>query len=661
MAINGETAMSAPVQGVSSADSEQLKATRPDPSLLPADEVERYTSRALAMDLFLAGAKPAEIEAASGITRQELHRIRQRFFARREDGQLYGYASLIGYSRIAAYTRTVAATIKKGLYRGGYSGCFLQLMTQLKGKGVFKRLNDRIDGKTIGPVAAAGLNVQAIHKAWLEDLEAAGASRSAWPFTTKNLGYNTLAKYAREYLQQSTTARLRKYGRDALGMQDAHSLKTGWMKPGVWDIACYDEQVFPAIGTILLELDGKQHEIATERFCLCLLVLKGSRANAAYHIAYRRRVAAADFMETFSRFLTRWSAKSFKAIPTLAYHPNAGFPTMVPGFLENVRIAYLQIDNDLTHYANVVLEYLSRKLGLHIQFGEEGRPVTRYAVEQVFSQLQTFIASIPSTTGSGPFDPKRTDPAAQALAHGITMDGLEELVEVILARMNATPREELRGATPLEVIRRACATNEGIGCVVPGYNPATLNDLPLPVNVVRVTIRGNIASGETPHVHMDGADYTSVQLRSCWDLCGKPALAHLFQDHRLMKLFTLDGRPLGIVEATGHWSRSYHDKQTRMEVRQLIKDGVLKMNREDDPIEVARHHYAKQAALRAASRPKNIAPEALKIKRMDRASHEFGAVHQVQASKPPNVQQPGKSRGAAWRVGRKTTGDADGN
>lgn len=328
----------------------------------------------------------------------------------------------------------------------------------------------------------------------------------------------------------------------------------------------------------------------------------------------------------------------------------AGFPSMIEGFLENARLVLLKVDNDLTHSARVVVEFLRHHLGLHIQFGKEGRWITRIIVEQVFNELQRRFGAVPSTTGSGPNDPKVRNPAAVAVRFDIRLEELLELFEVVTANWNATPRNELNGATPLEVVRRECARFAEQGSAIPGLRPSVLRSLPLPVNVVAVFIRANPKNSLAPHVHMDDANYSADWLKVRHDLVDRKLIAHLQHDHRLMRLFTLEGRELGMVVATGHWSWTSHDRATRKTIIEMKPE--LRYGAHDDPVQMYGEYLKKKMKERARTRPTKVAKEANKLARIGAdltktatgtvvVQEEVGTLRSI----PP---PPPRSRGAAW-------------
>lgn len=624
---------------------------RPDVSFLSASIKARYDKLSRALEMHFAGVMPRLIKEELGVSKQTINRLKNRFFSRNENGDLVGWDALLKGKRIIKYTRTKPADISLALEPdgAGFSGALEQSFRQFP--KIHKRLVERLRGKNTGAVRSAGLDLKGIHSEWLDDLRAEGVTADRWPFATKGLGYASIVAYASQLRLTSDSARKEKFGPSALDYKDAHSGETSWIRSIFpWDIACYDEQAFPAFGTVVFEEKGQEYEVPAQRCSLCVLVAEGSFAILAYHISYRRRVSAGDFLKTFSNLLTPWQPWTFKEVPNLKYRVGAGMPSSIPGFLQHFRIAVLKVDNDLTHYANVVVEFLRNRLGINLQFGQVARWITRQAVEQTFAMLQQSFSRIPSTTGSGPFDPRVDKPVETAMQYKIRIDALEELAEVVIANLNGTPREALGNATSLEVVHRECARRNKVGSAIPGISNSTRSDLPLPVDICRVTIRGNESKSERPGVHFDGVEYSSDVLRSRWDLCRPKtdAIAYLYQDHRKMRLFHLDGRPIGMVQALGHWGRTYHDRQTRLEIQSLRRERSIDYQRQDDPVLIFRKHLAETMVRSAKSKPQKVSAAANKFMRLDPATR-------AQTSLPEGTRQsvinpPARPRGAVWRI-----------
>lgn len=585
-----------------------VHAAVPDVALLTPDQKGRYDKLRAALELYWQGTKPKEIARLYGVSRQMLDYCEERFFREHEDGRPYGFRALVSGTRINKFTRDRESNSKTIVDGFGAAGSFQQCLAAYP--SARQVLDDEVTKHKGEEPESVALNYVLIHEKFLDALRAKGIPITQYPFCTTSLAYESVRGYVLSEIRtrHSKHARTRLFGPSANDGLDGRSGKLGWIDsqlPCV--VACYDEQLLPAIATVVFEYGGERHVLPMERLFLCLLVSVQPKCVLAYHLSHRSRVSSADFLETFNNLLTPWNPQTFKAVPTLTYKHGAGFPNgVVPGFLDGLRIGLLRIDNDLTHYADAVLIYLRDLVGATIEFGQVRRWITRAAVEQVFGELQRDISKLPSTTGSGPDDRHVDNPGVNAMKWEITLDELGELLEVIIANLNGRPRTELYGASCLEAVARDWAGRESLGAAIPGYAPTVLTEVPLPSEICKVVIRGNERKGEPPYIELDHARYSSDLLRCGWHLIGSPMIALLQKDHRLIKLRYPDGSILGAVHVTGHWSRSFHDRATRQEIIRLRTQRAIQYGGLDDPVAVFKAHKLEQMGAYAKKRPGKV-------------------------------------------------------
>lgn len=579
----------------------------PQPDSVPKEKQPKYHRIKAALEQYWNGMKPRDILRLYGVSRQLLSYHEARFFSAHADGRIHGFRAVGTNAHVKPYERKASSsadTIQDGF---GAAGSFGQCLRD------HKDAQSAIDAEIDKPPSmrfSHALSITEIHKCFLNALRADGVPPTAYPFCTKTLGYESLRKYVLKKIREKkkSSSRTAFFGHEALDGLDGRSGESTWVSSMLaCDVACYDEQLLPAIGSVIVEHEGQTLVLPMERMSLCLLVSVRPKCILAYHLSYRSRVSSADFLETFSNLLTPWKPWKFEAVPTLAYKPGAGFPNgVIPGFLDGLRLGLLRIDNDLTHYADAVLVYLKQLLGLNIEFGQVHRWITRVAVEQVFGELQRQLSQLPSTTGSGPSDRHVKNAAANAVKWQINLSDLKELVQVIVANFNAMPRTESYGAAPLEEVAREYAGRHAQGSAIPGYSDALSESVPLPVGIRKVMIRGSEKKGEPPYIEMDHARYSSAILRDAWHLIGTPCIALLQKDHRVIKLVREDKIDLGAVQVTGHWSNSFHDQATRREIIRLRDEGKLIFRGTDDPVQAFKAFKLQEMAAHARENPGKV-------------------------------------------------------
>ncbi len=585
-----------------------------DVSLLEGERRQRFESLKGALDAYLGGKVPAEVEAIYGVRRQEIWYYLKRCKSQHADGRLFGYRALIGYVRLGTYTRKMVCDGTEEQDGFGCAGAYQKLLRDFP--TIERLIRAAVGGRTGRSTKLAGLHVMTLHKEILAKLRKEGVPSTAYPFNTKTAGYGSLCKHINALLDEGDVGAMRsKYGDAAINGQIAGTGKRGWLQAQApLDLVCYDEYALAFIGVLVIVVNGISIEVPLQRCSLCLLVDEVSLAVLGYFISTRRRIAAGDVLAAVEHSVTPWKPIKL-SIPNLRYAAGAGFPSGVIEGFAGRRIGILKVDNDLTHYATSVLNHLVERTGYSIQFGKVGRWITRQPVERVFAEMQKrHFRQLPSTTGSGPADTAVNDPVMTAVKHRIELHELNELVEVVLANYNASARRELMNRSPLERLDAHFSKN-GAGTFIPTLSAAFLSDPRFPTDIFSCIVRGSKASGRRPYVELDRAHYTNPLLSRSWEMIGTKLIVHVHNDFRVLRAFGEDGQEFPQLEVTGHWSRSAHDRSTRSEINRLHREGELKFTEYEDPILVYQKYLAQKAlAANRKKRPK-VVREANKLAR----------------------------------------------
>ncbi|WP_156885741.1 hypothetical protein [Massilia niastensis] len=118
-------------------------------------------------------------------------------------------------------------------------------------------------------------------------------------------------------------------------------------------------------------------------------------------------------------------------------------------------------------------------------------------------------------------------------------------------------------------------------------------------------VRGSIARGVRPYIQFFRASYTSHSLASRADLIGQPVKIYFdVEDVRLLRVFDVGGRELGVVEVQGAWRHTAHTLRMRREILALVRDRKLLLVRYDDPVQCYLEYLRKHAGKRRRSASK---------------------------------------------------------
>jgi len=95
---------------------------RVNPACIEKVNLERFSQRKQAVELYIEGVQPREIKLRTTIKASELHRLLNRFLSVDEDGQFYGELALQPGFHVKPYTRACPISPKRSEQHGGMSG-----------------------------------------------------------------------------------------------------------------------------------------------------------------------------------------------------------------------------------------------------------------------------------------------------------------------------------------------------------------------------------------------------------------------------------------------------------------------------------------------------------------------------------------------------------
>lgn len=567
-----------------------------DPQLLALPKRARFNKLRTAIEALCDGRRYSDVSREYEISRSGLHYLLKRCLETHPDGRVWGYRALIHGVSMNGYVRSTPPD-KNRVHDGyGLVGCFELLLRRHSKLG--ETIRKEIKGVGKLAIREGGLNIAALHRKLIEQLRREGLGPDDYPFNTRNLGYVSLVGYINRCVDEGDdTAARHIFGKSA---QDG--LQAGTGKKGVLralhplEIVCYDEQKLPFVGTLALEIDGVEHDVALSRGYLCLLVDTVSLAILGYAIAGAERFQASQLLEAVEMFMVPWRPREL-TISGLKYQQGGGQPSGVLPACRGQMFSILSVDNHLTHLANSVVGHLRQRLGISIRFGPIRRWISRYVVEGVFAELQKRnFRRLPSTTGSGPDDPAVTNPNKKAVDLRIRMADLLQIVDVVIANHNARVFPSLMARTPLEVLATYLGDQSRFS-ILPRVTEDLMNDPQIVVERVTVTVRGSRARGRHPYVQLDYGKYTNDYLNQAWNMVGEKLTAVIPRDCRTIRVFRQDGSEFGSLCVMGNWSRSAHTREMRKIIRSLQRQRVLSQEM-DDPVATYMEHLKKEAARR---------------------------------------------------------------
>ena len=579
--------------------------------MLSAEKKARYLNLESALEDTCNGVKSKLVCEKHQLARSSISYYMERAINTHDDGRPWGFRALVKGCRQEEYIRIAPTDVREESDGYGLAGAFEMMLRKYpKAKALIKAAMP----KHPTTFKEAGLNLIALHQDLLDCLRAEGAQPNEYPFNTENAGYAALTKYVKKLiLNGDEGAASARYGSEwADGLMAGTGKKALFRAIAPYEFTCYDEQKMPFIGTIVVEVDGREIDVPISRGFFCPLVDRRSTAILGYSIALSLRIRALDLLQAYESSVAPWVPKKLTFKVKKGYQPGAGLPSSVVPEARGMRIGVIDVDNHLTHLANAIVGHLRRRTGAIIRFGAVRRWISRSVVESIFAELQKrgFIR-LPSTTGSGPDDTAVSDPVGKAVKFRIRLHELLQLIDVIVANHNVRARKSLMSKHPNECIASELAEGRRL-TVVPKFSEAFLQDPQVAVEIVPATIAGSQKHGRRPYIQLDEGRYTNDILSQSWGLIGTNVEVHIKGDYRSVRVFLPNGQEFGTVGVIGAWSYSFHTRETRKEILRLSRSGVLP-HRSEDPVSDYTHHLATQAAIAGKAKQKKISREGSKL------------------------------------------------
>lgn len=553
-----------------------------------------FKTRAAAVTAYLSGERVSKVCTQYQISRQFLYRLIRKCMLPHRDGRVWGFRALVPYQRCKrSYQRTSEVQQKRPGHRGGMAGALQQLFER------YPTIRELVVGYFLKRYATAAaheskISYKSIHKRFLDAVRE--HSIDGYPFTAKKLGYDGLYRYLKQveldHYREGIIARSGKEATRALGTG-------GPEEPNVVVERPYRRVQFDGhsidISFILSvpSLIGGEIDVVVSRLWLLLIRDVASRAIIGHHIAFGEQYNKYDVLLCVKKAVTPWRERQL-TLPGLSYPKEGGFPSAEIKALEWATFGEFLYDNARSHLTEDVRRVISEACGCGVNAGAVAVPERRGIVEAVFRQFEEAgFHRLPSTLGSHPRDTRRNEPEQAAKRFRISLAHVEDLVDVLVARLNGTPTTGLNYRSPLEQLRYFTSDPDVFVPTLDALDRRRLNMLN--VRVV-ATIRGRTADGKRPYVQYMGAVYTSQILASCPEFSGRGVVLYIDpEDARFAQAYLDDGTDIGQLEVKGMWRRTRHTLEMRKAVMQAKNRQLIHYTADDDPIHVYIDHLSSVA------------------------------------------------------------------
>jgi len=539
----------------------------------------KFQSRKNAIEMYIKNERSQkEIHEITGIHPRNLYRLFRRCISFDPNGVVWGYRALIPKKSIKKYTLKPLSKKRNQTRKTGEFNLMLERYPDIK--DLIDDLYLGRNRKNLEPIMRAKF----IHKKFVDACREKKLSLTEYPFNTAHLGFRALCRYLNNLQNHHFGSVVSRYGEHAeqkaknagIGEQNHPITMTPYQK------VQFDGHRIDAVFTVKIKTPEGDEVIKTlDRFWFLCVIDVATRSIIGYSICLNKEYAAGDVMQCIRNAVMPHNRKEL-TIDGLTYDEPGGFPSERFKHLEWAVWDIICFDNAKSHLANMVRDRLQNLINCSINIGPVDMPMRRSLIERFFKTLETNgFHRLPSTTGSHPKDPRRSDPEKNALKYELTFEHFEELIEVMVSNYNGAPHAGIYYQTPLELLDKRLEA---------GVTPRLLekskqSDLLFLQTTITRTVRGNVRSGKRPYIQYEGVEYRSETLALSAHLIGQELTLHVnVDDLRTIRAFLPDGSELGFLAAAGKWSITPHTLQIRKTINQMVLRKLIHFTQWDDPI-----------------------------------------------------------------------------
>ncbi len=408
------------------------------------------------------------------------------------------------------------------------------------------------------------LTPKSFHKYFLSYLKSRSWPQYKYPFNTSSKGSETLRKYF--YL------RIRELKLKTPKVHDCDM--------PVIDIAPFydlelDAQMTDVETSLCIEHRGQVIPLRVSRVTLYLLRDKASTCNVAHHISFSKHPNRFDLLRLLTNVHKKWQPMELTT-PGLEYPTGNYMPSQLDDIFLSIGLGNIKLDNALAHWAHLIQEYLCVDLNCMMNWGHPGSPKERNFVEHAFALLNEYIHRFNSTTGSHSQDPKKEPRKNKKKVPVLTLRALKEVISILIATDNVTPKKHLGSKSPIEFLEGSLMKhplwihNDSIN---KNKDPFIFSE--------KVFVRCDEKNNQSPHVYFLTLKYKGPCIIRP-ELINQQIIAtYDSRDVRKIKVSTLTGEPLGVLNAAKSWQLCPLDLDTLKDINKLTKEKRLNMK---DPV-----------------------------------------------------------------------------
>lgn len=549
---------------------------------LTAKQKEVYINRKQAVVAYIERNETIDnICSRYGIKKSEVYRLLKRCLETHTDGRLFGFRALIPYMRVQS---TINAPFEQLLEEHP------SLKDQIE--------KDFLNAYKKGEVRERNLSTKTIHQRFMRNCIKLGIGLNQYPLNTQTKAYKSVERYLKSLSNKHFVAVAARSGEESKMLAKntgANFTEFQTQTP----IRPYEKVEFDghkidvALSIKYTTPAGDEIVDTLNRIWILSIIDVATRCILGYHLCLNKEYSSDDVLMCIRNAIKPWKPKEL-TIPNLKYSESSGFPSYLVHEAAYGIWDEFCYDNAKANLAKIVQDQLNNFIGCSINMGPVATPISRPHIERFFRTLeQNGFQRMVSTTGNNPKDPKKLKNNEKiAVKYNISVEHIEELVDVLIAEYNTTPHFGLSNITPLEALKQR---------IERGMNINTLSEskrdefLFFTTKIQRV-IRGDVNGGRRAFINYEGVRYTNDILANSTYLIGKKITILVnIDDIRFIKAFLEDGSELGKLSAIGKWGIRAHSLRDRKSINKLHKSNNIQIPHNEDPIDIYHQYLSSKA------------------------------------------------------------------
>src|SRR6202521_1354278 len=333
------------------------------------------------------------------------------------------------------------------------------------------------------------------------------------------------------------------------------------------------------------EPSGLAVDVETERLFVLVIIDVCTRGVLGWELVLAAEYNRFDVLLAVQNALTPRRKRKKFSIPGLAYESAGGFVSEVCREAAYACWNVLKFDNARAHLAEDTLTTLCEFVGCRVDAGPVRKPTQRPFIERFFRTLTDRLSRrLPGTTGNQPKDAAGKKGKKQPVEHLVTIQELEELLDVTIANYNGTPHDGLNGRTPLEAMQYLIDERKVVLHLLPQTLHSRIHQLQ-PAHLS--TVRGNPSRGVAPYISLYGTRYSNEVLERTSGLLQTQIRVYMNPDDmREAWAYLPNGAALGRLNVLSGGRYSRHTLRLRQHILRLRRLGKLKFADEQDPVQI---------------------------------------------------------------------------